>query len=346
MTLITRIANAVISYAAYLGKTLWPINLAAFYPYENPLPLWKIILSGFMISVITAAVLSSIRKAPFLFAGWFIYLGTLVPVIGLVQVGPQAMADRYTYLPSVGIAFMLAGGIQYLVESKNIGKKVLISSGTAMIIFLSLLTWRQCGYWKNSIELWNHALSVTGNNALAHFNRGNAYSDLAQNDLAIADYNEAIRLNPHYVYFYYNRGNAYIRISRYESAIADFNEAIRLKPDYADAYNDRGGAYSELGLYQQALEDLNKAITIKPDYARSFYNRGVAYTKMGQYQPAFSDYNEAIRLNPDHPSAYINIGIIYFNLENVKAGCYYAQKACSRGDCQLLDTVKGGGYCR
>jgi len=341
-----RIANAIISYTAYLGKIFWPFNAAVFYPYEIPLPLWKIIISGFIIAVITIIALYRIKKMPYLFVGWFLYMGTLIPVIGLVQAGVQSMADRYTYLPSAGIAVGLAWITPFVMKNKHTRGKILFPAGISVLVLLAVLTWRQCGYWKNSIELWNHALSVTGNNALAYFNRGNAYSDIAKHDLAIADYNEAIRLNPHYAYFYYNRGNTYIKIGRYESAIKNFNEAIRLKPDYADAYNGRGGAYAELGLFKHALEDFDKALTIKPEYAEAFYNRGVAYTKMGRYQSAVSDYNEAIRLNPNHPKAYNNAGIIYFTQGYLKDGCYYAQKACLQGDCQLLDAAKVNGYCR
>jgi protein O-mannosyl-transferase len=238
-----RFANAIVSYAAYLWKTIWSFNLAVFYPYEWSLPLWKVLLSASILILITVTVLYYIRKLPFLFVGWFIYLGTLVPVIGLVQVGSQAMADRYTYMPSIGIAFMLTWGILYLVQSENIRKKVLFPLGIAIIIVLSVLTWRQCGYWKNSIVLFRHALSITKDNALANNNLATAVAKEGDVQGAIYHFNEAIHINPDYADAYYNIGTLYCGLGQYEQAIGNFTEAIHLKPDYTAAYNNRAFAY-------------------------------------------------------------------------------------------------------
>ncbi|MFH1079365.1 MAG: tetratricopeptide repeat protein [Pseudomonadota bacterium] len=341
-----RIANAMISYVAYLGKTFWPVNLSVFYPYASSIPLWKAIISCMILIAMTAAVSCYIRKLPFLFVGWFWYLGTLVPMIGLVQVGMQAMADRYTYLPSIGIAIMLAWGAKLLFKCEDMRKKILFPAGIAALAILAVFTWQQCGYWRNGIEIWNHALHITKNNALAHKARGANYDKLGQHQLAINDYNEAIRLKPDYADAYYNRGVAYAALGQHQLAINDYHEAIRLKPDYAIAHYNRGVAYDRLGRHQLAINDYHEAIRLKPDNAIAYYNRGVAYDNLRQEQRAIQDYREAIRLKPDYADAYNNRGIDYLYQGNNKLGCSDAHKACALGNCKLLEMAKGKGDCR
>jgi tetratricopeptide (TPR) repeat protein len=306
-----RVPNAIISYVSYLRKTFLPVDLAVFYPYEYSFPFWQILASCFILIGITFVVIYAIKKLPFLFVGWFWYLGTLVPVIGLVQVGSQAMADRYTYLPSIGIAIMLVWGIPILFQRENMRKKILFPAGIAYLAILAVLTWQQCGYWKNSIELFNHALHITKDNALAH------------NNFGVALFAEG----------------------KSEEAIDHYNKAIRLKPNYVDAYSNRGFIYYVLGQYQLAIENCNEAIRLKPDYADAYNNRGIAYAKLGQYQHAIEDYNEAIRLKPTAVVAYYNRGIAYLNQGNNKLGCPDAQKACALGNCKLLEIAKGNGDC-
>jgi protein O-mannosyl-transferase len=307
-----RAANAIIAYVSYLGKTFWPVDLAVFYPYEYSFPFWQILVSCFILTGITIIVVYAIKRMPFLFMGWFWYLGTLVPIIGLVQVGSQAMADRYTYLPSIGITIMLVWGIQLLFPREDIRKKILFPAGIAYLAILSVLSWQQCGYWKNSFELFNHALQVTKDNAMAHNNRGNAYTKFGQYQRAIEDYDKAISLQSNYIIAYYNRGVAYCNLGKDQRAIDDYNEAIRLKPDYTEAYNNRGTAYTKLGQYRLAIEDFNKSLSLKQDYTEAYNNRGIAYLLQG----------------------------------NKELGCPDAQKACELGNCTILKMAKGKGDCR
>jgi tetratricopeptide (TPR) repeat protein len=311
---LERILNAVISYVSYLGKIFRPVDLAVFYPYKHSFLLWQVLVSCFILIGITIFVIYAIKKLPFLFVGWFWYLGTLIPVIGLVQVGWQATADRYTYFPSIGIAIMLAWGIPFLFPREDMRKKILFPAGIACLTILAVLTWRQCGYWKNSIELWTHTLQVTKKNVMAHNNRGTAYHKLGQYQLAIEDYDKAIRMKPDYVEAYFNRGAAYGELGQYQMAIEDFNKAIRMKPDYVEAYYNRGTIYNKLGKYQLAIEDFNKAIHLKQDYADAYNSRGTIYYNLGQKQLAIEDFNKAIRLKPDFALAYNNRGTIYSDL--------------------------------
>jgi tetratricopeptide (TPR) repeat protein len=341
-----RVANAIISYVSYLGKIFWPVDLAVFYPYEHSFPLWQILLSCFILIGITIVVTYAIRKLPFLFVGWFWYLGTLIPVIGLVQVGKQALADRYTYLPSIGIAIMLAWGIPLLFPREDMRKKILFPAGIACLAIMAFLTWRQCGYWKNSIELWNHALQVTKDNYIAHNSLGVALIDEGKIEEAIDHYNKAIHMNHNYIIAYNNRGLSHLKLGLYQKALDDFNEAMRLKPDFADPYNNRGFAYAKLAQYQLAIEDFNKAIGLKPDYAEAYNNRGAIYAKFGQYQPAIQDFNNAISLKPDYAEAYKNRGLAYLLQGNKQLGCLDARKACALGNCKTLEAAKSKGYCR
>ena len=326
LAFIVRGANAIVSYVAYLGKTFWPINLAVFYPYEYPLPLWKVLISGIILILFTLAVLYYIRKLPFLFVGWFWYLGTLIPVIGLVQVGNQAIADRYTYLPSIGIAVMLAWGIPTLIKSEEIRKKILFPMGIAFLTILSVLTCQQCGYWKNNFELFNHAVLVTKDNYVAHNNVGLTLAEEGKINGAFYHYNKAIHIKPDYADAYYNRGIIYDERGQYQLAIEDYNQAIRLQPNFARAYNNSGAASLKLGQNSRAIDDFNKAIQLKQDFADAYHNRGVVYAKLGQYQLAIEDYNKAIRLRPDYISAYYNRGTAYNKLgQNQRAAADWNQ---------------------
>lgn len=314
----TRIANAVISYISYLGKIFWPVNLAVFYPYEFSFPLWKILISGLVLTVITIVVLCYIRKLPFLFAGWFWYLGTLVPVIGLIQVGDQAIADRYTYLPSIGIAIMLAWLISHLIK-EDIYKKLLLPATIAGIAILAILTWKQCGYWKNSIELYSHTLETTKNNYIAHNNIGLALAEERRFDEAIANYNEAIRILPVYYSAYNNRGLAYDAAGQYQQAIESYNQAIRIRPDDFAAYVNRGNTYTSMEQYQSAIQDFNTAIRLQPGCIQAYSNIGNIYIKLGQYQSAIENFNTAIRQKPDIAYFYIWRGNVYFDLNQYQS---------------------------
>ncbi|MCX5848823.1 MAG: tetratricopeptide repeat protein [Deltaproteobacteria bacterium] len=344
----TRAANAFLSYTAYLGKTFWPVDLAVFYPYEFFLPLWKILISGLVLILITAAVIYYAKKLPFLFTGWFWYLGTLIPVIGLVQVGKQAMADRYTYLPSIGIAIMLAWSLPLLSRSENTRKKILFPAAIALLAALAILTWIQCGYWKSSFTLFNQNLRVTKNNQLARNYDGDAFTELGQyqHQRDIEDFNKAIGLNPDAFLAYYNRGTAYAKIGQYKNAIRDYNMAIRIKPDYADAYNNRGLIYGQHGQYQLAIKDFNKVIGLNPNHIKVYNNRGLAYSELGQYQSAIEDFNKAIFLKQDYANAYNNRANVYLKQKNNISGCRDARKACELGDCKILETAKAKGLCQ
>ena len=374
-----RFTNAIISYITYLKKIFYPIYLTVFYPYDFFLPLWKVLIAGFTIIAITAFVLYCIRKWPFLFVGWFLYLGTLLPVIGLVQVGEQALADRYLYLPSIGIVIMLVWGIPLMFRLGKTRKKILLLTIMTIILIMSVLTWKQCGLWKNSMAIWNHALRVTKNNDVAHNNKGYVHYSLGQYQKAFECYSAAIRIKPENANYYNNRGIIFFILGQYQKAMEDFSKAIHLNPSFAEAYNNRVVIYAQQGQYQLAINDLNKAITANPDDLRSYINFAAIYGKLNQYSDVIKNLNEAIRLQPDNALFYYNRGFAYakifkytnaikdfdkaiqenenyaeayniraaffLNQRNIISGCRDAKKACALGNCKSLESAKETGLC-
>jgi tetratricopeptide (TPR) repeat protein len=345
--LASRLANAPIAFVTYLEKTFRPHDLAVFYPFPHQLPLGQILSAALLIIFISAFVIVMMKRLPYLFVGWFWFAIAMAPVIGIIQINPQAMADRYHYLPSIGIAIGLAWGLPFLINSADFRKKILFPAGIIFLVILAILTWQQCRYWENGITLFGRALHVTKNNYVAYCQFG--YATVAEGKIAeaIEIYNEAIRLKPDYVYAYNNRGNAYAKLDQYQRAIDDYNESIRLSlVGYAQTYINRGNAYAQLGQYQRAIDDYNQALRLKPDDAYAYYNRGTIYHKLGQEQRAVEDLSKAIRLNPDYADAYYNRAIVYLSRGDNISGCNDALKACESGICQILESAKIRGSCR
>ncbi len=309
-----RIINAFVSYIAYMVKMLWPTSLAVFYPHPTSWPLWQILGSLALLLAITAIVIRGAKKHPYAAVGWFWYVGTLVPVIGVVQVGSQALADRYTYIPLIGLFIIVAWAIPELLKKWPYRKEALIASSVLCLLCLSLVTWRQVGYWRSSIALYDHAMEVAPRSSPIHINRGAAYIGLANYTQAIADFDRAIEINPWYEEAYNNRGVAYSNLADYTQAIADFDRAIEINPRYGDAYNNRGLAYNNLGNCTQAIADFDRAIEINPRYGEAYNNRGVAYSNLADYTQAIADFDRAIEINPRYGEAYDNRGEAYDSL--------------------------------
>ena len=341
-----RIGNAFISYIAYIGKTIWPSNLAVLYPYPELLVPWQVFGSVLLLIFITLAVFWMVKRSPYLATGWLWYMGTLVPVIGIVQVASQSMADRFTYIPLIGLFIMVAWGVPDLLKKWNYRKEILLASSALSILCLSVITWTQVGYWQNNITLYDHTLKVTDYNWHIYLNRGVAYGRLGNYSQAIDDCSRAIKIQPGYVEAYTVRGIAYSVLGNYKQAIKDYSEAIRLKADSDINYYDRGTLYAKDGQYQLAIEDFNQALRLNPNYTKTYNNRGIVYTQMGIYQKALEDFNEAIHLKSDYADAYNNRASIYLKQGDNISGCRDAQKACELGNCKLLEAANTSGLCR
>ena len=307
LPLIDRMLNAIVSYVQYLMKIFWPVNLAIFYPYRQFLPSWQVFGAASIILSISVAVIYAIKKAPFLFVGWFWYLGTLVPVIGLMQVGKQSIADRYTYFPSIGIAIMLVWSIGYLLPQEKLRKIILIPIAIIILSVLTILTWQQCGYWKNSITLYNNVLQATEDNFLAHNNLGIALSAEGENDDAIAHYRVAIDINPSYVDAHYNLGVALAAHGKNEEAMVHYLTAIKINPAYQEAHSNLGIVLAAQGRNEEAIAHYLAAIRINPNYDDAYYNLANLLMKQGKIEEAVDSYRKVIKINPDHFEAHCNL---------------------------------------
>jgi len=260
-----RLTNAIVSYLEYLGKMIWPSGLSILYPHpENALPVWQGILCGMALVGITIISIRLIRKAPYFAVGWFWYLGTLLPVIGIVQVGGQAMADRYTYIPLIGIFIIVAWGVPELISKWHYKEKVLSISVGIIIFTLLITTWRQVSHWKNSITIFKHAIRVTDkkypNTAFIHYNLGTALFAKQKNEEAISHFKMAIKLNPDYADAYNNLGNDLRREGKNSEAISHYKMAIKINPDFADAYNNLGAVLFAERKIEEAISHYKMAI--------------------------------------------------------------------------------------
>ena len=345
-SIAARIANAPVSVVRYLENTFWPHNLAVFYQFSDNLPLWQVFGSTLLIIIISIAVIMAWKKLPYIFIGWLWFTVALLPVIGIIRSTSHSMHDCYTYLPSIGIAVMLAWGVPLLLPNKNIYKRILFAAAIVSLCVLTILTGQQCRYWENSKALWSHSLQVIENNYLAHNNLGSVLYKKGMTAEAMEHFNKAIGLKPDLADAWYNRGNVWAAWRMYDAAIKDYNEAIRLIPIYEKAYNNRGAAYYDTGLYERAIENYSEAIHLNPDYADPYLNRGIAYDKLGKYRQAIEDFNETIRLNENYAYAWDRRGVNYLMLGDVDSGCRDLQKACELGNCGTLEDVRSRGTCR
>jgi tetratricopeptide (TPR) repeat protein len=298
-----RIMNSFVSYVSYLGKIFWPVDLAVFYPYQHSLPGWQVSGAAAILIIISIAVIYFIKKAPFLFVGWFWYLGTLVPVIGLVQVGRQAMADRYTYLPSIGIGIIVAWGIAYLLPKEKLRKMILIPATIIVIAVLTILTWQQCGYWKNSVEIFSQALRVTRDNYLAHTNLGMALAAEGKNEAAIDNYKDSLRINPNHDNAHYNLANLLVKLGKTEEAISHYREAVRINPYYRLAYNNLGINLAKQRKFDEAIYCYRLALQIEPNDPGIQLNLGAALADKGELPEAIEHFRTAVYLNPNYDDA-------------------------------------------
>src|SRR5437016_1986453 len=306
-----RVQNAFASYVIYVWKTLWPTRLAVFYPHpNNTLAIWEVVLAiGFLLAITAAAIVFR-SKRPYLFTGWFWYLVMLVPVIGLVQVGEQGHADRYTYLPHIGLfllAVWLAADLAAVHQTRS-----RLATATAVVIILAL-AWAafiQTSYWRNSEILWTHALDVTSDNDFAHNNLGYLCVDQGELDKAIAHFDAALRIRSRKLDPHYNVGSAFVRMNladalarkgQPDEAMVHYEEAIRLQPNYADAYYDRGNALFAQGRIDEAMSDWEKTLQIQPNDADAHTCIGNALLRKGSLKEAIAHYEKALALAPGDP---------------------------------------------
>ena len=304
--LSARMPVAAESLVAYLGKMAVPFNLVPYYPYPKNVSLLspESLLSIALIAGITAACLVMAKKQKLWLLVWGYYVVTLIPVLGIIQVGAQSMADRYAYLPSLGPFFIIGLGAAWVWRAvatlKRRGLHIKVACGAAaffVLVSLSLLTVKQIGIWKNSFTLWSYVIEKEpGRVPIAYTYRGAAFEKAGQFDKALEDYERAIALNPLDHAVYSNMGTLLGKLNLFSRSIEYFNKAIALAPDDADAYFNRGITYVAMDQFGLGLEDFNKAILLNPDDATAYLERGNLHLRMGKRDRAASDFQTACGL--------------------------------------------------
>jgi Flp pilus assembly protein TadD len=305
-----RVANALVAYVAYVVKTLKPTGLSALYPYDPALPIWRAALAGAALVGVTLLAVRQRRARPWFLVGWLWFLGTLVPVIGLVQVGMQSMADRYTYVPLVGLFVVIAWGATDLVGWERRRGAALPAAAVAATLACAVLASRQVETWKDSEALWRHAVNVDPDSAVARNDLGTALCDQGRYDDAIVEFREFLRIRPDDADAHNNIGHALSMQGRHDEAVAEFRAAIAARPDFARAYGNLGLALRTLGRRDEALAALREASRLEPDYPVAHHNLAIALAESGRLDEAVAEISETLRLTPDDGPSHADFGLI------------------------------------
>ena len=295
-----RLNNALAAYAGYIGKTIYPSNLAVFYPHPGSSPgMWQPIVCGLLLVAVSAGVIYAAHRYRYLIVGWLWFIGTLIPVIGLVQVGSQAMADRYTYLPSIGIFIIVAWGAEQLCCKWRYLRVMSSVAGGVILVVLLICTRVQVNLWQNSISLFVHTVNVTEDNYVIHNNLGTVLVGKNQLPDAVNHYQKALQANPDYARAHYNLGVVLQSESKLTEATERFSRAIELDPEFAKAHNWLGMMLYSQGKVKDAIRHYLEALRIEPNHARAHNNLGNALREQGKVDEAIEQFRLAVQYEPD-----------------------------------------------
>jgi Tfp pilus assembly protein PilF len=333
-----RIVFACYGFCSYLLKLILPLKLSSYYPY--PIESGVDIPGSYYTAVLFVLGLAvyifySLRFSRKIFFGLGFFAVTIFLVLQLLPVGGAMMADRYSYIPSIGV-FYLAGGGFYLLWNKKL-KWIAIIMLCFFTVLFSVKTYARCGVWKNSLSLWNDVIKQYQTVSIAYYNRGAVYADRKEFEQALADYTKAIQLKPGYLDAYVNRGNIFRDKKMDEEAIQDYIKAIQLQPDFPTAYFNRGTVFMNEKRTDEALNDFDMAIKLKPDFTDAYYNQGNVFFDEKKYEDAISSYTKAINLKTDYASSYYNRGLAEYYSGEKNAACIDLKHAGSLGHHQALE---------
>jgi tetratricopeptide (TPR) repeat protein len=356
-----RLANALVSYIGYIGKLIWPRKLAVFYPYPENVATWENAGALVILLCATIVLLVVFTRRPYLGVGWLWYVGTLVPVIGLVQAGLwPALADRWAYVPMIGLAILTAWGIGDIAAKWRLRGPVLIFAASTCLSVLLVCTHLQVGYWHNSFTLLTRALKVTSGNYIAHLNLGNVFIKEKKTDEAIRQYKEAIEIYNNYPDAHYGLGialglqekydeaikeyytvlrldknywkagfhlaNALAKIGQLDEAISCYEKVVQLHPNDVEVYNNFAMALAKKGKIKEAIEYYNKSLEIKPDSVEVLNNLSIALTEEGKFDQAIAHFKNALSIKPSFAETYYNLASTLMQMGQLdEAVAYYRE---------------------
>ncbi len=326
--LTQRLYNATLSYVLYLKKLFFPVDLAFFYPLQV-ITISQVLPAFVLIVVISVICCKYCKKYPYLAVGWFWYLGTLVPVIGIVQVGGQSMADRYAYVTFIGLFIAIIWLLADLIQKRILQIIACISMIIALVV-LSLLTFYQTAYWKNSYALFMRALNVTKQNLIAHVGMGNELLKQKRIDEAIEHFHKAINMNSQNSATYFafaGLGHALRVQNKKTEAIAALQQALKINPKFDEAYLNIGDIYFEIGRVDEAIQQYKKAIALNNNDPRYHNSLGNAYIRQGKTEEAIKEFKEVIRIQPTNAWIYNYMGMLYMNQARADEALKYFQEA-------------------
>jgi len=308
LPLPARLGGALVSYVAYLEKFVWPVNLAVFYPSPGTWPLAQVLPAAALLLGLSILAVVLRRKHPYVLVGWLWFLGMLVPVIGIIQVGTQALADRYTYLPQIGLALAAAWAAADLSASWRRRRLLLGGAAGVVIAGFIFVARSQITYWHDSQTLWTHALACTERNGVAHNNLGAVLLQEGRIDAAIVQFQAGLENEPDYASGHFNLGNALVKKGRTDDAIAQYETALAIRPRHAAAHYSLGNALLKKGRLDDAIAQYQAALEINPDDAVCHYNLGNTLLRTGQVDDAISHFQRALQIQPDYPEAEMDLG--------------------------------------
>lgn len=307
-----RVANALVSYTKYLGKLFWPQDLALLYPYPHMIPWWHIAGACVLLLTITILALKSLHKYPYFIVGWLWFIGTLVPFLGIIQSGmwPE-MADRYAYVTFIGVFMIIAWGIPDLFKDWIYRDKILPFAGVGVLIVLMAVTWKQLGYWENSITLFEHVLGVNKTCYTTHVNLGNAFADRGEKEKAIAHYLEVLRFDPEHPDAHFNLAVIYDEQGKTDEAIDHYSKCLQADRNKADVLINLGILFESKGEMQKAVDQYLEAIRIDPGSVEAYNNLGNIMLKHGNINEAIGYYEAALENNPGYDEIHSNLGTAF-----------------------------------
>jgi tetratricopeptide (TPR) repeat protein len=327
LPLQARIDNALVSYLAYLGKMVWPSHLAVLYPHPIMLPWWQV--GGALILLIAISLLAFrfIRQEPYFYVGWLWYLGVLLPVSGIVQSGVQAMADRFVYVPLIGIYIIIAWGFPGLLKRQRFKNIAIPIAATVVLSVFVATAWFQVQRWRDSITLFNHTLGITSGNYLIHNHIGAALRERGRVDEAISNFNEAIRINPKYAEAYNNLGAVLAEQGRTDEAIRCYEKSIKINPVFESAHYNLALVLTGKGQSDLVIKHYSEVLRFNPNNAEAHNNLGTILAGQGKIAEAALHFAEALRINTEYAQAHHNMALVLYRKGAKKQAEFHLQRS-------------------